>query len=56
LITVRGHWQNDTPEGRFLRAAHRRACPYFRLAIGPGYNATHHDHFHLDRGPFSRCK
>lgn len=55
-ITVRGHWQSDTPEGRFLRAVHRRTCPYFRLAIGPDYNVSHHDHFHLDRGPFSRCK
>ena len=55
-ISIRRHWGEEFPEGRFLRAIHRAACPYFRLAIGPDYNAAHHDHFHLDRGPFSRCK
>jgi hypothetical protein len=24
--------------------------------LGPEYNAAHHDHFHLDRGPLMRCK
>lgn len=55
-ITVRGHWRNQGAEGRFLREAHRRACPYFRVVLGPEYNAAHRDHLHLDRGPFSRCK
>jgi hypothetical protein len=55
-ISIRRQWREDTREGRFLRAVHRAACPYFRLAIGPDYNAAHHDHFHFDRGPFSRCK
>ncbi|MBX9588240.1 MAG: extensin family protein [Hyphomonadaceae bacterium] len=55
-ISVRSQWRDDTPEGRFLRAVHRRACPYFRVALGPDYNAAHHDHFHFDRGPLSRCK
>ena len=44
------------PEARFLRAAHARACRYFRVALGPDYNAAHHDHFHFDRGPLLRCK
>jgi hypothetical protein len=55
-ISVRMHWYADSKEGRFLRAVHRSACRYFRVAIGPDYNAAHHDHFHLDRGPLSRCK
>jgi hypothetical protein len=55
-ISVRTHWRGENPEGRFLRAAHRAACPYFRVVLGPDYNAAHHDHFHLDRGPLSRCK
>jgi hypothetical protein len=55
-IGVRAHWRGDGPEGRFLRAVHRRACVYFRVALSPNYNAAHHDHFHLDRGTFSRCK
>jgi hypothetical protein len=55
-ISVRTQWHADSNEGRFLRAVQRRACLYFRVAIGPDYNAAHHDHFHLDRGPLSRCK
>ena len=27
-----------------------------RVAVGPAYNAAHGDHFHFDRGPFSRCR
>jgi hypothetical protein len=55
-IVIRGQWQSKGAEGRFLHAAHARACPYFRAALGPDYNAAHRDHFHLDRGPFSRCR
>jgi len=55
-ISVRAHWRGDSPEARFLKAAHGRACRYFRVALGPDYNAAHHDHFHFDRGPFWRCK
>jgi hypothetical protein len=55
-ISVRRHWQSEGAEGRFLREAHARACPYFRAALSPAFNDAHRDHFHLDRGPFSRCK
>ncbi len=55
-VDVRKHWNGDTPEARFLHAAHASACRYFRAALGPDYNAAHHDHFHLDRGPFSGCR
>ena len=56
FISIRTHWRSEGNEGRFLRAIHARACPYFRVAIGPDYNAAHHDHFHLDRGPLPRCR
>jgi hypothetical protein len=55
-IGVQGNWHADTGEGRFLRGVHRRACAYFRVVLGPDHNAAHHDHFHLDRGPLSRCR
>lgn len=55
-VSVRRHWRDEGPEGRFVRAVHARACPYFRVVLGPDYNAAHHDHFHLDRGPYSRCQ
>lgn len=55
-ILVQKHWGGDTPEARFLREIHARACRYFRVAIGPEYNAAHRDHFHYDRGTFSACR
>jgi hypothetical protein len=55
-VSVRSHWRSEGAEGRFLRQVHARACPYFRAALGPDYNAAHRDHFHLDRGLFSRCR
>src|SRR5438105_10673517 len=46
-ISVRGHWHGSGPESRFLKAAHGGACRYFRVVLGPDYNAAHHDHFHF---------
>ena len=55
-ISVLRHWPGSGSEARFLHEIHARACRYFRLAIGPEYNALHRDHFHYDRGVLSRCK
>jgi len=55
-MSITRDYRADTPEGRFLREAHMRACRYFRVAIGPEFNAAHHDHLHLDRGMLSSCK
>src|SRR5262245_8094278 len=54
-ISVAQHWKGAGVEGRFLRAAHARACRYFHVVLGPEFNAAHHNHFHLDRGLFWRC-
>ena len=56
-VDILAHWAAaDSAEGRFLREAHRRACRYFRVVLGPDYNVAHRNHFHLDRGPFSSCR
>jgi hypothetical protein len=55
-ISVLRDWSGKGPESRFLKDVHGRACRYFRVALGPDYNAAHKNHFHLDRGAFSRCK
>jgi len=55
-ISVGKHWSGEGPESRFLRVVHKRACRYFHAALGPGYNAAHYDHFHLDRGIFRHCQ
>lgn len=43
-------------DARFLRDIHARACRYFRVSLGPEFNASHRDHFHYDRGPLWTCK
>ena len=55
-VGVLQHWEAAGAEGRFLRAVHARACRYFRVAIGPAFNAAHRDHFHLDRGADVECR
>ena len=55
-VSVLMNWKGDTPEGRFLRDIHKRACRYFRVAIGPDFNAAHANHFHFDRGALKSCR
>jgi hypothetical protein len=55
-ISILRDWTGKGPEAAFLKEVHRRACRYFRVALGPEYNAAHKSHFHFDRGAFSRCK
>ncbi len=43
-------------DARFLHEIHDGACPFFSTVLGPGYNAAHRDHLHLDRGPFGICR
>jgi hypothetical protein len=39
---------DGSAEGRFLDAVRSRACGFFRTVLGPGSNAAHANHFHLD--------
>lgn len=55
-ISVEQNWPGAGQEASFLKSVHQRACRYFRVAIGPDYNAAHKDHFHLDRGIGFTCR
>lgn len=55
-IRVASAWGQAAPEGRFFAAIQKEGCRYFRVAIGPEYNAAHRDHFHLDRGHWRACR
>jgi hypothetical protein len=37
-----------TPEATFLGAVRSRACDFFRTVLGPGSDAAHANHLHLD--------
>jgi hypothetical protein len=55
-INVLRDWNDKGQEGKFLHEAHRRACRYFRVTLGPEFNEAHRNHFHLDRGLLWTCK
>jgi len=55
-ISVLRNWPKSGAESRFLRDVHGRACRYFRVVLGPEFNASHKDHFHFDRGFLWTCK
>lgn len=47
-IAVRAHADEETPPARFLKAFRETACGPFRTVLGPGADADHARHFHLD--------
>lgn len=55
-ITVLGGWKGSKEEQEFLRALHKSACRRFGTALGPDYNAAHHNHFHYDMGGNGFCR
>jgi len=55
-VSVLRDWGADTPDGRFLAAAHEAACDLFNTVLGPEYNSLHANHFHLDLGRSRICR
>lgn len=47
-ITVAKGWKGDPVEQEFLREVFVGSCRYFSTVLGPGSDAFHYDHFHLD--------
>jgi hypothetical protein len=49
VLTVGADYASaDAATARFLHFAHDAACTRFTTVLGPGANALHQDHFHLD--------
>ncbi|CAN1540214.1 Extensin-like, C-terminal [Rhabdaerophilaceae bacterium] len=48
VVTVKGGWRGTPAEQGFLRDTLHAACDRFRTVLGPGSDAFHYDHFHLD--------
>lgn len=56
-VSVLGDWTTGTPDERkFLGLIHASACKRFGTVLGPGYNAAHKDHFHLELSGRSYCR
>jgi hypothetical protein len=48
-ITVKNGWNGGTAKEReFLRTVEQSACKRFDTVLGPGYNAAHQDHLHVE--------
>jgi hypothetical protein len=47
-ITVKAGWNGSTQEQAFLRDVRANSCRDFTTVLGPGADAYHGDHFHLD--------
>ncbi|WP_206110772.1 extensin family protein [Rhabdaerophilum calidifontis] len=48
VVTVKGGWRGTEQEQGFLRDVLHGACERFKTVLGPGSDALHYDHFHLD--------
>jgi hypothetical protein len=48
IVIVRDWKRTDTQESAFLHEAHAGACGEFMTVLGPGSDAFHYNHFHLD--------
>nr|WP_306092837.1 extensin family protein [Pseudomonas sp. R5(2019)] len=55
-ISVARDWSKEGADADFLRQVHEGACKHFKTVLGPEYNASHRDHFHLDMGAWSACR
>ncbi|WP_120717668.1 extensin family protein [Tsuneonella amylolytica] len=56
-VSVLGDWSEGSfDEQRFLRTVHASACKRFGTILGPGYNAAHRDHFHLEATGSGFCR
>ena len=61
-VTVMKGWRGPAEEQDFLRESFVGACQLFNTVLGPGADAFHYDHFHLDlarhdpRGERRVCK
>jgi hypothetical protein len=47
-VSVLKGWNGDNQDQVFLREVFTGGCDYFTTVIGPGGDAFHHDHFHID--------
>lgn len=62
VVTVKNGWRGNEQEQGFLRDVFHGACQRFRTVLGPGSDALHYDHFHVDlahhdaRGQRRYCK
>ncbi len=56
-VSILGDWTSGTAQERqFLTTVHASACKRFGTVLGPSYNSSHRDHFHLELSGRAYCR
>lgn len=55
-ISLKEGWTGPPEHQLFLRDVRDSACTWFRVTLGPDYNALHADHFHLQHTGWGLCR
>jgi len=55
-IVLQQDWAGAPDKSAFLRDVQQSACDWFRVVLGPEYNALHADHFHLQHTGWGLCR
>ncbi len=55
LVSVKNDWSGRGAPAKFLHEVARGACGLFSVVLTPNTNADHHEHLHLDMGPWPLC-
>lgn len=55
-ISLEDGWNGPLRHQLFLRDVRDNACTWFRVTLGPDYNALHADHFHLQHTGWGLCR
>lgn len=56
IVRLDTDWGTPTGSAKFLNAAHKTACDWFKTVLGPDYNSLHADHFHLQSKGWNLCR
>lgn len=54
-ISVAKDWKGAGKKTEFLRKLSQSACKWFSVVLTPNSDRDHHDHLHLDIGPWKKC-
>ncbi len=54
-VGVQQGWRGRRDEAAFLRELSLAACRHFNVVLTPAHDRAHHDHIHVDIGPWRFC-
>lgn len=55
MVSVKRDWRGKGAKSSFLHDVARASCSVFNVALTPNHDRLHHDHLHLDVGPYTLC-